>query len=175
MTQQVGCGRLLASLKFVFSFDQISQKETSNRSPSLSLSSLFIIYIYRERERGTKQCSRSFLCFLVFSHASCTCKYRQYAWTCSGKYDLAAFAKRNDINIQRRERGQQTKPSIVPMFPRFLTRVIRSTSLSSATRSYAYLNTSSSLFVTSFDQSCDFSRKFKNRNRHQNTQRDDAL
>jgi len=49
MTQQAGCGRLLASLKFVFSFDQISQKETSNRSPSLSLSSLFIIYIYRER------------------------------------------------------------------------------------------------------------------------------
>ena len=53
MTQQAGCGRLLASLKFVFSFDQISQKETSNRSPSLSLSllSLSYIYIYRERER----------------------------------------------------------------------------------------------------------------------------
>ena len=51
MTQQVGCGRLLASLKFVFSFDQISQKETSNRSPSLSLSLLSLSYIYIERER----------------------------------------------------------------------------------------------------------------------------
>ena len=42
-------------------------------------------------------------------------------------------------------------------------------------RSYAYLNTSSSLFVDLFDQSCDFSRKFKNRNRVVKTRKETTL